>query len=110
MLQQKGTSPAALTLFLLLVTGVLSSQAFAQRPGMPIVPKPVDKLAMGEDEVKQLVILIGGDKEGKVSREEFLNFMDAEFARLDKDESGKLDVRPLAQSNSAVIQSGKGSK
>jgi Ca2+-binding EF-hand superfamily protein len=38
------------------------------------------------------------DKNGKISRQEYMSFMSAEFDRLDKDKSGELDVRELAQS------------
>ena len=62
------------------------------------VPKPQDKLALSEDEVKQLVLMMDTDKNGKISKKEFLAFMSAEFDRLDKDKSGELDVKELAQS------------
>ena len=55
-------------------------------------------LALSEDEVKQLVLMLDADKNGKVSKAEFMNFMSAEFDRLDTDKSGELDVKELAQS------------
>lgn len=61
-------------------------------------PKQQRTLALGEDDVKQLVVLMDTDKSGKISRQEFMNFMAAEFDRLDKDKSGELDVKELAQS------------
>ena len=61
-------------------------------------PKAQNKLALGEDEVKQLLLLMDTDKNGKVSKQEFMKFMEAEFDRLDKDKSGDLDVKELAQS------------
>jgi Ca2+-binding EF-hand superfamily protein len=60
-------------------------------------PTP-DKFALGEDEVKQLLLLLDQDKNGKVSRQEFRQFMDAEFDRLDRDKSGELDVKELTRS------------
>ena len=66
------------------------------------VPKPQDKLAIGEDEVKRLLPLMDHDKDGKVSKQEFLRFMEAEFDRLDKTKSGELDVRELMQSKLRV--------
>jgi hypothetical protein len=57
-----------------------------------------DKLALGEDEVKQLLLLMDQDKNGKISEQEFMTFMQAEFKRLDKDKSGELDVKELRQS------------
>ena len=55
-------------------------------------------LALSEDEVKQLILMMDTDKNGKISKQEFLAFMSAEFDRLDKDKSGELDVKELAQS------------
>jgi hypothetical protein len=57
-----------------------------------------DKVALGVDEVKQLLLLLDQDKNGKVSKQEFMQFMAAEFDRLDKDGSGELDVKELRQS------------
>jgi Ca2+-binding EF-hand superfamily protein len=62
------------------------------------VPKAQDKIALSAAEVKQLVIMMDTDKSGKVSKKEFMDFMSAEFDRLDMDKSGELDVKELAQS------------
>jgi Ca2+-binding EF-hand superfamily protein len=55
-------------------------------------------VVLGEDEVKQLLQLLDTDKNGRVSKQEFMRFMSAEFDRLDKDRSGELDVKELTQS------------
>jgi hypothetical protein len=73
--------------------------SFAQKAA---APKPQDKLALGEDEVKQLLLLIDTDKSGKISKREWMKFMEAEFDRLDKNKSGELDARELAQSRLRV--------
>jgi Ca2+-binding EF-hand superfamily protein len=65
-------------------------------------PQPQDKLALAEGEVKQLLLLMDTDKNGKISKQEWMNFMEAEFERLDKDKSGELDVKELAQSKFRV--------
>ena len=57
---------------------------------------------LGEEEVKQLLLLMDTDKSGKVSRQEYMNFMAAEFDRLDTDKSGELDVKELAKSQLRV--------
>lgn len=82
---------------LLLESGALVVTVLAQKVDKS-VPKQQRTLALGEDEVKQLLLLMDTDKSGKVSRQEFMNFMTAEFDRLDKDKSGELDVKELAQS------------
>jgi hypothetical protein len=80
-----------------LLFGAIAGTAVAQKTDKSI-PKQQRTIALGEDEVKQLVLLMDTDKSGKVSRQEFMNFMAAEFDRLDKDKSGELDVKELAQS------------
>ena len=62
------------------------------------VPKAQDKIGLSVEEVRQLVLMMDTDKNGKVSKKEFMDFMSAEFDRLDKDKSGELDVKELSQS------------
>jgi hypothetical protein len=63
------------------------------------VPKPQDKLAMGEDEVKQLLLLMNTDSKGQVSKQEYMKFMEAEFEHLDKNKKGELNVKELTKSD-----------
>ena len=62
-------------------------------------PRPQKRLAIAEDQVRQLLLLMDTDKRGKISKQEFMGFMEAEFERLDKDKTGELDVKVLTQSN-----------
>jgi hypothetical protein len=62
------------------------------------VPKPQDEVALGLPEVKQLLLLMDTDKNGKISKQEWMKYMEAEFDRPDKDKTGELDVKELAQS------------
>ena len=66
------------------------------------VPKPQDKLALGEDDVKKLILLIDTDKTGKITKQEWMKFMEAEFDRLDKNKRGELDAKELAKSRLRV--------
>jgi hypothetical protein len=66
------------------------------------VPKSQNRLALGEDDVKQLMLVIGPNKEGKITKQAWMKFMSAEFDRLDKDKSGTLDTTELAQSQLRV--------
>jgi hypothetical protein len=77
------------------VTQLLSGTANAQKQS---VPKPQDKLALGENEVKQLLLLMDASKNGKISKQEYMNSMEAEFDRLDKNKNGELDPKELTQS------------
>jgi hypothetical protein len=88
-----------LVIAILATTWGMVGTAGAQKAG---VPKPQDKLAIGEDEAKQLLLLIDTDKKGKISKQEWMKFMEAEFDRLDKTKSGELDVDELMQSKLRV--------
>ena len=92
-------------LAVLVATGTMLATAAAQKAD---VPKPQNNLAMGEEPVKQLLPLMHPDKNGMVTREEYMKFMTAEFEHLDKEHKGELDARKLAQSNlSATHYAGK---
>jgi hypothetical protein len=62
------------------------------------VPKAQDQLALGADEVEQLLLLIDTNKTGKITKQEWLKFMEEEFDRLDKNKSGEIDAKELARS------------
>src|SRR5258708_22509993 len=83
----------------LVTTWALLGTAVAQKAA---VPKSQDKLAIGEDEVKQLLLLMDTDKTGKITKQEWMKFMEAEFDRLDKNKTGELDANELAQSRLRV--------
>ena len=81
----------------LIAFGTKAGVAAAQKVEKSI-PKQEKVLALGEEEVRQLLLLIDTDKSGKISKKEFMDFMEAEFERLDKDKSGELDVKELTLS------------
>jgi hypothetical protein len=60
-------------------------------------PNAQDNVAVGEAEVKQMLPLMHEDKDGKVSKQDFMKFMEAEFDRLDKNKEGRLDIKKLTQ-------------
>jgi Ca2+-binding EF-hand superfamily protein len=96
MLMLKNRLWVILVIAVLVVTGTMLGNAAAQKAA---VPKPQNKLAMGEDEVKQLLPLMNTDTKGMVSKQEFMKFMEAEFERLDKSKKGELNVKELTQSS-----------
>ena len=67
-------------------------------------PKAQDNVAVGEVQVKQLLPLMDQDKTGKVSKQDFVKFMEAEFDRLDEKQEGKLDVKKLTQPPSQRVR------
>ncbi len=83
----------------LVATWAMLGTAVAQKAA---APKPQDKLALGEDEVKQLLLLMDTDKNGKIAKQDWMKFMEAEFDRLDKSKNGQLDVKELTQSKLRV--------
>ena len=83
----------------LVATWAMLGTAVAQKAA---VPKPQEKLSLGDAEVKQLLLLMDTDKNGKISKQEWMNFMEAEFDRLDTAKNGQLDVKQLAQSQLRV--------
>jgi len=86
-------------LTVLVATGALLATAAAQKAS---VPKTQDRLAMGEDDVRHLLLVMDSSGTGKITKQEYLKFMEAEFERLDKDKAGELDVRKLAKTNVAA--------
>ena len=75
------------------------AQNTAQSTGADPDAKRKDKnLAAGEVEAKRLLLLMDRDQSGKVSRKEFMSFMEEEFKRLDINKDGELDVKELTQS------------
>ena len=93
--QCKGTLVlAALAGVALFAIATIAGTAFAQRAA---VPHPQDTVALGEVQVKQLLLLMDTNKNGKISKQEWMKFM-AEFDRLDKNKTEELDVEELTQS------------
>ena len=54
------------------------------------VSRQPDKLTIGVENVKQL-LLVMDTKNGKISKQEWMKFMEAEFDRLDTEKKGELD-------------------
>jgi EF hand domain-containing protein len=69
-----------------------------------IAPKPQDKLAQANENVKQLLLLLDADQNGRISKKEWMAFMEAEFNKLDKDGNGELDQKELMQARLSVRQ------
>ncbi len=79
---------------------VLLIAALSAAGGVPAIANAADRdqnLAAGELSAKQLLLLMDKDKNGKVSRQEFMDFMAAEFDRLDTNKDGELDVNELTK-------------
>jgi hypothetical protein len=71
----------------MLLIGVLIGGAVGQTSAS--VPKPQDKLAINQEEVKQLLLLMDTDKNGKISS-------------MERDKNGEPDITEPAQSRIRV--------
>jgi Ca2+-binding EF-hand superfamily protein len=83
----------------LLSAATLVGTALAQKQATPKQPT-TDALA--EENVKELLLLMDTDKNGKISKQEWMKFMEAQFDTLDKDRKGQLDRQELLQSKVSV--------
>jgi uncharacterized protein YneF (UPF0154 family) len=86
---------AAIVLPTALLLGAITGISFAQKQN---VPKPVDTPAMIEQHAKELMVLIKPDKEGMVTKEQWMKFMSEEFDRLDTNHDGKINQKDLQES------------
>lgn len=95
-------TPRGAFLFVMAATIVLAIVTFAQKAS---VPKQPTKDSMAQQNVKELLLLMDTDKNGKISKQEWMKFMEAEFDALDKDKKGELDQKELLQSTMSVKRS-----
>jgi hypothetical protein len=78
----------------LLAFGAMAGTALPQKVDR-IVPQPQRTVALLMEEVKQLLVLMDSNRNGKISKKEFMSFMEAQFDRLDADKKGELDAKQL---------------
>jgi hypothetical protein len=83
----------------LLVAATLGA-GFAQKG----VPKQPDKNVIAIEHVKQLLLVMDTDKSGKISKQQWMAFMEAEFDRLDLERKGELDQAAIRESTVYVKQ------
>ncbi len=85
-------------IFLATVAVALTMPAIGWAQTKANVPRPPDKQAIAMENVKELLLLMDTNKNGKISKKEWMNYMSAEFDRLDTDKSGELDPKELLRS------------
>ncbi len=83
------------TVVLLSVSLATPYSIAADQPDAVGNPDQSKKLAIGLAPTIRLLQLMDTDKNGKVSKEEFMHFMEAEFSFADKNHDGELDPKEL---------------
>jgi Ca2+-binding EF-hand superfamily protein len=86
---------------------VFSSAIAAQNSDPKAEAQREKRLEAGEREAKRMLLLMDKDNNGKVSKQEFMNFMEAEFERLDINKDGQLDVKELTESRVVIRSRGR---
>ena len=95
------------TLPLVLFAFIVSSTVAAQDSSQTADVQKEKKLAKGQKEAKKMLLLMDKDLNGKVSKQEFMAFMEAEFERLDVNHDGQLDVKELTESRVQIRTRGR---
>lgn len=89
---------------MLAIAALFSTRAVADSPSQKSTGCPDDadntkenRIVAGDFYIKKLLLLMDTDKNGKVSKKEFMSFMEKEFERLDVNHDGELDLQELAK-------------
>ena len=98
-IREGGTMTRRNLLIAWLSATVLVGTAVAQKQA---IPKQPTKDSVAEENVKQLLLVMDTDENGKISKQEWMKFMETEFDKLDKDKTGQLDRKELLQSTVSV--------
>src|SRR5215472_3806182 len=87
-------------LFILLLLVTTLGVSFAQKDS----PRNPDRHVMAIENIKQLLLVMDTDKRGKISKQQWMSFMEAEFDRLDLEKKGELDQTAIRRSMANVKQ------
>ena len=79
--------------------GTLRETSFAQKAS---VPKQPNTAAIASEKVEELLALMDADKNGKISKQEWMKFMALEFDRLDTKKKGEIDPKELVRSTESL--------
>jgi hypothetical protein len=98
MSERRNLALVVLVISALLTIGGLVRAVAAQKSTAPPPSQQRGAVVAGQAAAKQLLLLMDKNKDGKVSKEEWMNFMSAEFDRLDTNHDGFVDVKDLEKS------------
>jgi Ca2+-binding EF-hand superfamily protein len=65
-------------------------------------PKSPNLDAVAKRNIEELLLLMDTDKNGKISKKEWMDFMSREFDQLDTNKNGELDPKELTKSRFSV--------
>jgi hypothetical protein len=94
----------AIRLLAVIIATYAVAPSSAQKANVPIQQ---DVVALAQPKVMEVLPLMDTDRNGKISKKDFMNLMDAVFDRLDKDKKGELDPRQFRQSVSVRGATGR---
>jgi predicted nucleotidyltransferase len=87
----------------LFIIGTMVGTAAAQRENdMPPITEHKAIVDARRNEAKRMMLLMDTNKDGKVSKEEWMGFMEREFDRLDTNHDGFVDVKDMEKSQFQV--------
>ena len=75
------------------ICAALAARSFAQTPTAS--PKSPNTKFIAEQNARQILLVMDADKDGRISKKEWMDFMSKEFDRLDKDHNGYVDQKEL---------------
>ena len=75
------------------VSAALAAKTFAQMTTAS--PKSPNTKFIAEQNAKEIMLLMDANKDGKISKQEWMDFMSKEFDRLDTDHNGYIDQKDL---------------
>jgi CRISPR/Cas system-associated endonuclease Cas3-HD len=84
-----------LTLALMASVIFLTIMTVAQKTDAP--KQPTTK-SLAQQHSKELLLLMDADKNGKISKQEWMKFMEAQFDAMDEEKTGELDQKELVKS------------
>jgi hypothetical protein len=94
----------AIRLLAVIVAAYAVAASFAQKANVPIHQ---DVVALAQPKVTEVLLVMDTDRNGKISKKDFMNLMAAVFDRLDKEKKGELDPRQFRQSVTVRAATGR---
>ena len=76
--------------------------AFALAAQKESAPKAPNRIALANDNAMAMLFLMDADKNGKISKQEWMSFMSAEFDRLDVNRRGELEPKKFDRSRMSL--------